>query len=142
MSHPLSIVDIGVLVAAAIRTEPAHRRAVAALEAAPGLRLLPSPVIVETLYLLQRARGNRAAAAWLRGLLAAAPAVALVEPNAQDLRRAAELMDEYADADLDFVDSAIVAIAERLGVTRVLTLDRRDFGLVRPRHCTAFAILP
>lgn len=142
MSHRLSIVDTGVLVSAAIRTEPAHRRAVAALEAAPGPRLVPSPVIVETLYLLQRARGNGAAATWLRGLIAAASAMALVEPNVQDLRRAAELMDEYADAGLDFVDAVIVAIAERLGVARVLTLDRRDFALVRPRHCTAFDILP
>jgi predicted nucleic acid-binding protein len=36
----------------------------------------------------------------------------------------------------------IVAIAERLNITRVLTLDRRDFQLIRPKHCSAFEILP
>ncbi|MEI2690592.1 MAG: hypothetical protein V9H69_13160 [Anaerolineae bacterium] len=38
--------------------------------------------------------------------------------------------------------TAIVAIAERLKAQRILTLDRRHFGLMRPRHCTAFEILP
>jgi uncharacterized protein len=33
-------------------------------------------------------------------------------------------------------------MAERLGVTRLLTLDRRHFGLIRPRHCPALDILP
>jgi predicted nucleic acid-binding protein len=43
---------------------------------------------------------------------------------------------------LDFVDTLIVAIAERLNILRVLTLDRRDFHLIRPKHCGAFEILP
>ncbi|MFN4862237.1 MAG: VapC toxin family PIN domain ribonuclease, partial [Pseudanabaena sp.] len=43
---------------------------------------------------------------------------------------------------LDFVDAVIVAIAERLRITRVLTLDRRDFSIMRPRHCDYFEILP
>jgi hypothetical protein len=27
-------------------------------------------------------------------------------------------------------------------VTRILTLDRRDFLMVRPRHCAHFEVLP
>ena len=34
------------------------------------------------------------------------------------------------------------ALAGRLKVTRVLTLDRRHIELFRPRHCAAFEILP
>lgn len=63
-------------------------------------------------------------------------------PLAQDYQRAAELIRQYADAQLDFVDAIIVAIAERLDITRILTLDQRDFRLVRPRHCATFEILP
>ena len=37
---------------------------------------------------------------------------------------------------------SVVAIAERLGVTQVATLDRRDFSVVRPRHTDAFELLP
>lgn len=51
-------------------------------------------------------------------------------------------MRQYADAKLDFVDAIIAAIAERLNITRILTLDQRDFRLIRPRHCEAFEILP
>jgi uncharacterized protein len=43
---------------------------------------------------------------------------------------------------LDFTDAAIVAIAERSNITRILTLDRRDFTLIRPKHCDYFEILP
>jgi predicted nucleic acid-binding protein len=66
----------------------------------------------------------------------------LIEPQNEDYRRAAQLVRQYEDTRLDYVDSLIVAIAERLGVTTVLTLDRRHFHMVRPRHCDAFQILP
>lgn len=142
MSAHLCLVDTGILVAAAMSTEPSHQQAVDALQGCCGPRLVPSPVIVETLFLIRRARGNRGAAAWLRGFLATRPAICLVEPSSDDLQRAAGLMDEYADAALDFVDAVIVAIAERLSIRRVLTLDQRDFRLVRPQHCTTFEIAP
>jgi hypothetical protein len=32
--------------------------------------------------------------------------------------------------------------AERMNVRRVLTLDRRHFAAVRPRHCSGFEVLP
>ena len=41
-----------------------------------------------------------------------------------------------------FVDALIAATAERLNVKRLLTLDRRDFQLIRPRHCDGFELLP
>jgi predicted nucleic acid-binding protein len=59
-----------------------------------------------------------------------------------DLRRIGEILEHYADSRLDFVDAAIIAIAERRDVTRVLTLDHRDFAMVRPQHCAHFEILP
>jgi len=59
-----------------------------------------------------------------------------------DMERVAAVLDQYRDQNIDFADAAIVAIAERLKVQRILTLDRRHFNLLRPRHCTAFEILP
>lgn len=38
-----------------------------------------------------------------------------------------EILEQYADSQLDFTDAALVTIAERLNITRVHTLDRRDF---------------
>jgi hypothetical protein len=43
---------------------------------------------------------------------------------------------------IDFVDALIVAMAERLNITRLLTFDRRDFQLLRPKHCVSFELLP
>jgi uncharacterized protein len=63
-------------------------------------------------------------------------------PRQEDYSRSAEILRQYSDAKVDFVDTMIVAIAERLNITRVLTLDRRDFQLIRPKHCSGFEILP
>jgi predicted nucleic acid-binding protein len=43
---------------------------------------------------------------------------------------------------LDFVDAPIVVTAERLNIKRLLTLDRRDFNLIRPKRCVSFELLP
>lgn len=40
------------------------------------------------------------------------------------------------------MDATLIAIAERLKAFTLLTLDRREFTLVRPRHCQAFDLLP
>jgi predicted nucleic acid-binding protein len=40
------------------------------------------------------------------------------------------------------VDASIIAVAERLNVTTIATLDRRDFTVVRPVHCQAFELIP
>jgi predicted nucleic acid-binding protein len=48
----------------------------------------------------------------------------------------------YADADLGFVDAAVLAIVERLNEPKLVTLDRRHFGPLRPRHVDALRLLP
>lgn len=46
-------------------------------------------------------------------------------------------------ADSSFiVDCCIMALAERLHVTRIATFDRRDFSIFQPRHCGYFELLP
>lgn len=59
-----------------------------------------------------------------------------------DLRRTAELLDRYSDGGVDLVDCCIVALSERLGLDRILTVDRRHFGLFRPRHRSHLTLLP
>ena len=39
-------------------------------------------------------------------------------------------------------DASVVALAERLNTDLIITLDRRHFNAVRPRHCLAFRLLP
>jgi len=61
---------------------------------------------------------------------------------AGDWLRIAELVATYRDLPLGTVDASVVAAAERLGIAAVATLDRRHFGVVRPRHVESLALLP
>lgn len=66
-----------------------------------------------------------------------------VEPVAdEDWPRIAELVEQYGDQHLGTVDASVVALAERLVITDVATLDRKDFSVVRPMHIAAFNLLP
>ena len=44
--------------------------------------------------------------------------------------------------DIGFVDAAVLALVERLNEPKLATLDRRHFGLLRPRHVDALHLLP
>jgi len=59
-----------------------------------------------------------------------------------DYPRIADLCDRYADADIGFVDAAVLAIVERLDEPKLATLDRRHFGMLRPRHRESLVLLP
>jgi predicted nucleic acid-binding protein len=39
-------------------------------------------------------------------------------------------------------DVAVVATAERMGVQRILTVDERDFRVMRPKKGMTFVLLP
>jgi uncharacterized protein len=66
----------------------------------------------------------------------------LIQVESSDLRRALELQLQYADVPLGLVDTSIVALAERLQLQRVLTFDRRHFGLVKPVGLGHLELLP
>ena len=66
----------------------------------------------------------------------------IAELEDQDIQRMAELVETYVDLPLGIVDAAVITIAERLRLTEIATLDRRHFMVVRPRHTTAFVLLP
>jgi predicted nucleic acid-binding protein len=97
-------------------------------------------VLTEAAYLVGRILGPTAEAGFIRQIADAPITFSSVESD--DLRRMADLMDTYADLPLGTVDAAVIATAERLGVTVVATLDRRHFNVVRPRHIEAFTLLP
>ncbi len=63
-------------------------------------------------------------------------------PAREDFHRMAELVEQYADFPLGGTDASVVALAERIGATIVITLDRRHFGAIRPSHTDAFELLP
>ncbi len=134
------LLDSGFLFASLNASESEHPETIHVLGNIREPIVLPIPAITEVAYLLARDISNEAAADFIASL--AATELTLEIPRQEDYARSAEILRQYSDAKLDFVDTIIVAIAERLNITRVLTLDRRDFQLIRPKHCGAFEILP
>lgn len=134
------LLDSGFLFASLNASEAEHQATIRVLEDIREPIVLPVPAITEVAYLLARDIGNEAAADFVASL--AATELTLETPLKEDYLRSAEILRQYADANLDFVDALIVAIAERLNIKRLLTLDRRDFQLIRPKHCVSFELLP
>ena len=66
----------------------------------------------------------------------------LAELTLLDVRRMTELSEQYASLGLGGTEASIVAIAERLDIAQIATMDRRHFGVVRPRHVDAFTLSP
>jgi len=133
------IVDTGILVALVDRDDR-HHRAAAAIFSLPDPKVVPEPVIAEADWMILRHLGVVAEIAFLRGL--AEGAMAIECPTRADRARAADLVEQYRDARIGYVDAVTVAIAERLRERRIATLDRRDFAAIRPRHVTAFELIP
>lgn len=133
-----AIVDSGPLYAAVDRADSEHERSLAVLERADLQLVIPALVVTEVAYMLGRRVGARAEAGFLRGL----GELDVEAPAPEDYERMAELVEEYADFPLGGVDASVIALAERLGTDVVLTLDRRHFGAVRPRHHDALTLLP
>lgn len=97
-------------------------------------------VITEVTYLLAIRLGVEPEVRFLGDLAAGAFSVDPVP--AGDWLRIAELVATYSDLPLGTVDASIVAASERLEITDIATIDRRHFGVVRPRHTDAFTLLP
>jgi len=132
--------DTGVLLAAGNSKDQAHRACVRLLRQAEGPLLVPSPVLGEVGYLLQSRVGPQAEVTFLQSFGGAGSHIAELED--QDIRRMAELVEAYLDMPLGIVDAAVIAIAERLQLAEIATLDQRHFGVVRPSHTRAFTLLP
>jgi len=134
------LLDSGFLFASLNASEAEHQSTVFVLEHLREPIVLPIPAITEVAYLLARDINNEAAADFIASL--GTTELTLETPHQEDYSRTAEILRQYADANLDFVDALIVSIAERLNITCILTLDRRDFQMIRPKHCVSFELFP
>lgn len=134
----LAILDSGPLYAAADLDDRAHARCVEVLQRRDLLLVLPALVIAEVSYLVGRRLGAMAEAAFLRSLRH----LDVEAPAPEDWPRMADLVVQYASFPLGGTDASVLALAERLGTDVVITLDRRHFGALRPRHCAALRLLP
>jgi predicted nucleic acid-binding protein len=132
------LLDTGALVSLLDRSQKRHaafatffgewRRAVVSTEAA----------LTEATHLMGGLAGGRRACLdfFLSG--GALP----VPPTTSSLRRARELVSQYADLPMDHADATLVVLAEELDTRTVLTTDHKDFGGYRIRGRRRFEIVP
>lgn len=134
------LVDTGPIVAAATPTDDHHHASLAALAELRERPLITAFCALEVCYFLSLRATPAAEAAFVRSL--ADGTFRLVDFTASDLLRTAELIEQYGDLPLGAADASVIAVAERLGIRTVMTLDRRHFSIVRPTHVEVFELLP
>lgn len=134
------VLDTGPLYASLDRSDADHQACRALIESAEERLVIPAPVLVEVDYWIHQ----RLHPGVLVALLADVDegAYAVEDLDAADYSRVGQLCDRYADADIGFVDAAVLAIVERLGETKLASLDHRHFAMLRPRHCDTLKLLP
>ncbi|MDQ3573748.1 MAG: PIN domain-containing protein [Actinomycetota bacterium] len=134
------IADTSGLLALFNRREPAHVAVAAAISAEPETLVVSPYVVAEVDYLAATRLGIHAELAILRELASGAYELAAV--SADDMSRAADVVRRYEDQNVGLTDASLVVLAERYGTRRILTLDRRHFGVLRPLSGGRFRILP
>lgn len=133
------LVDTNVLFAAADRSTAEHSQCAALLDERTEIAIT-APVATECAWMMESRLGPRAEAAFVESIAAAE--IAILDLTREDWSRCAALVHEYQDLGLGLVDASVVAVAERLALTTIATLNHRDFAVVRPTHCDAFELIP
>ena len=136
----LLIVDTGPLYASLDRRDVHHTACRRLFEETTEPLVIPSPVLVEVDYWIHVRLHPGILVALLDDIVAGAYRIEELFP--QDYARVRELCDRYADADVGFVDAAVLAIVERLDEPKLATIDHRHFRALRPRHVDALRLLP
>ena len=134
------VLDTGPLYATLDRTDAQYRRCLDLLQNTVELLVIPAPVLIEVDWLVHTRLHAGVFLALLDDIIAGAYHVEELHP--EDYRRIRELINRYADADIGFVDAAVLAVVERLNEPKLATLDHRHFGVLRPRHTDALQLLP
>lgn len=132
--------DASVVLAAADRADLNHAAAAAWFGRADEPLLLGALALGDIDALLQRELGAEAVLALVRSVTTGA--IRLVMPTDADLTRASQLLELAAEHRPRLADALMVAAAERLGVHRIATFDRRPIAVFRPRHVRAFDLEP
>jgi predicted nucleic acid-binding protein len=113
------------LIALFDRDDRYHRRAVEFVGACGSRLLTNMPVLTEATFLLRfSVESQRDLLLW------AHRALEIDQDTSADLPRIAELLDKYRDLPADFADASLIALAERLKLSQVASVDS-DFAVYR-----------
>ncbi|HTG34790.1 MAG TPA: PIN domain-containing protein [Thermoanaerobaculia bacterium] len=132
------LVDAGPLIALLDRSDAHHDEVVKALRKIQDPLVSVWPVLVEAMYLLSFS-WQAQKALWE---IFETGTVQLLPLGSDDIPPMKTLMEKYRDLPMDLADAALVRVAEREGLRRVLTLDQKDFNVYRLPRKGRFTLLP
>jgi predicted nucleic acid-binding protein len=124
------LVDTGPLVALFDPQDAQHERCVKALKAIKEPLVTTIPVLTEAFHMLGPASvGSDRLRDFIEG-----GGLSVWFLDRGTMRRAFELMEQYADHPMDLADATVLAAAEAVGTRQVFTIDRKDFAAYRVRR--------
>jgi hypothetical protein len=119
--------DAGPLVALLDADDQHHKKCVAALKVLREPLVTLWPPVTEAMYLL----GDLPKAQEALWEMLARGVLQFLPLDLTDVPRMRELMSKYADRPMDLADAALVRVAEREGIRKIFTVDRKDFSVYR-----------
>ena len=136
----MTLTDASPLVALINAKDKNHAICLAALPTLSAPLLTTWPAFTEAMYLLFSYGGypaQKALWSYVQDRVLTFHTLGPVEHA-----RMAELMEQYRDRPMDLADASLVATAETLGITRIFTLDSRDFHIYGLHNSGTFEVVP
>jgi len=122
----LVTLDTSALLALFDDRQPFHGSVLELVQSESGPLVIPTGIMSETTYFVEKRLGHRALKLFLEDIL---HGVYLLHFGDNDIARIIELVDRYHDLPLGYADASVIACAERHG-GRAATLDHRHFAVV------------
>ena len=132
------LVDAGPLAAFFDIADQHHTQCLAALQGVKEPLCTLWPPLTEAFYLLSDVPNGHDRLWQMIGR----SAVSLLPLGLDDIPRIRELMEKYKDQEMDLADAALIRVAEREGIHKIFTLDRRDFSVYRLHGKVKPTLLP
>ncbi len=120
------LIDSGPLIALFDSSNKYHKKTVLFIKENNSPIITTIASITETLHLLDFNRNAQLDfIEWItKG------GIEIEDISSSDFRRIRELIEKYSDLPMDFADSCLVFLAEKLGIHTIATIDR-DFSIYR-----------
>jgi uncharacterized protein len=134
----LILVDAGPLVAFVDADDQHHDECVTALKGLREPLATLWPPFTEAMYLL----GDLPEAQEALWEMLQRGAIQLLALDGADAPRIRELMRKYRNRPMDLADAALLRVAEREGLRKIFTVDRKDFSVYRLHNRVRPTLIP
>ena len=126
------ILDTSAIIALSDRRHHLNKDIIDLVSQKESICIIPSTVTVEVCQLLKYRFGSKYEKKFLEEINKSSFIMETV--TFKDIPRILQILTKYDDLNAGYVDSSIVAIAERLGTNKLLTLDRKHFSVLINRE--------